>query len=377
MPIAENSSLRNTFSTSRLAIMLPAVERRSPAITTPRSQAAATIVVACGRFLITSLPPPGPPPGSGPAGSEFNPRKPGSRSGAYEARKSVNDGIRAAMNAPGCRAVPSKYPLTLPPPAEYELLEQTLPSVWNADAHARSRDVSPNANRPAASLAALLDVRTDEFLGVLLEHLIDLVEDRVHVVGQLLVPLLGLIDGRGLVFVGLLGAPRRLPLAPGVLRCHLRYLRPSRGAPPRQLQRYRRPVESHPILRRAMGPQLRGQPLLLRGERGDEVTGRAAAVKQLADVRPGTAQRLEGGDSRPGMSKITESQEAAATESAYCRRHRPRKYALVSSGGFSMAQVTSLSSVRRIIRSRATRRLYSPRSSRTSEYCRSKSCSLG
>src|SRR5215470_9628645 len=91
---------------------------------------------------------------------------------------------------------------------------------------------SPNANHPTASLAALLDVRTDEFLGVLLEHLIDLVEDRVHVVGQLLVPLLGLIGRRGLVFFGLLGAPGRLPLASGVLRCHLRYLRPSRGAPP-------------------------------------------------------------------------------------------------------------------------------------------------
>ena len=36
-------------------IMFPAVARRSPAITTPRSQAAATIVVACGRLLIISL----------------------------------------------------------------------------------------------------------------------------------------------------------------------------------------------------------------------------------------------------------------------------------------------------------------------------------
>src|SRR5215475_243222 len=263
MPIAENSSLRNTFSTSRLAIMLPAVERRSPAITTPRWQAAATIVVACGRFLITSLPPSGPPPGSGPAGSEFRPRTPGSRSGAYEARKSVNDGIRAAMNAPGCRTVPSKYPLTPPPPAEYELLEQTLPFVWNANVHAAAAMLSPNAKRPTASLAALLDVRTDEFLGVLLEHLIDLVEDRVHVVGQLLVPLLGLVGRRSLVFFGLLSAPRRLPLASGVLRCHLRYLRPSRGAPPRQLQRYRRPRESRPILRRAIGPGFGGRAATL------------------------------------------------------------------------------------------------------------------
>ena len=34
---------------SRCAIMLPAVALRSPAITTPPSHAAATIVVPCGR----------------------------------------------------------------------------------------------------------------------------------------------------------------------------------------------------------------------------------------------------------------------------------------------------------------------------------------
>src|ERR1700691_4067664 len=71
-------------------------------------------------------------------------------------------------------------------------------------------------------LAALLDVRADELLGVLLEHFVDLVEDRVHVVGELLVPLLDLFGGRRLVLFGLVGAPRRLPLATRVLvRCHL------------------------------------------------------------------------------------------------------------------------------------------------------------
>src|SRR5579862_9714613 len=83
---------------------------------------------------------------------------------------------------------------------------------------------SPRAN---GLLAALLDVRADELLGVLLEHLVDLVEDRVHVVGELLVPLLDLLGGRGLVLLGLLGTPRRLPLAPGILRRHLPFLRPS------------------------------------------------------------------------------------------------------------------------------------------------------
>ena len=82
---------------------------------------------------------------------------------------------------------------------------------------------------PRRLLAALLDVRADELLGVLLEHLVDLVEDRVHVVGELLVPLLDLLGRGGLVLLGFLGAPRRLPLAPGVLRCRLRSSVPGRS----------------------------------------------------------------------------------------------------------------------------------------------------
>ena len=58
MPAQENSSLRNTFSMSRCEIMLPAVARRSPAITTPPSQMAATMVVPCGMSA------PGRPPGA-------------------------------------------------------------------------------------------------------------------------------------------------------------------------------------------------------------------------------------------------------------------------------------------------------------------------
>src|SRR5579862_1426992 len=104
--IAEYSSLRKTFSTSRLEIMLPAVARRSPATTTPRSQPAATIVVACGRFLTTSLSP-------APGGSE-RPRTPGSNSGEYEARKSENEAIRGVKNSAGCQPLPSKYADTRP-----------------------------------------------------------------------------------------------------------------------------------------------------------------------------------------------------------------------------------------------------------------------
>src|SRR3954447_113976 len=48
MPTTENSSAGNTFSMSRWAMMLPIVARRSPAITTPPGNVAATIVVPCG-----------------------------------------------------------------------------------------------------------------------------------------------------------------------------------------------------------------------------------------------------------------------------------------------------------------------------------------
>ena len=48
MPTAENSSAGKTFSMSRWAMMLPIVARRSPAMTTPPGNVAATIVVPCG-----------------------------------------------------------------------------------------------------------------------------------------------------------------------------------------------------------------------------------------------------------------------------------------------------------------------------------------
>src|SRR5215472_7113607 len=86
--------------------MLPAVARRSPATTTPRSQDAATIVVACGRSLMTALSP-------APGGSE-RPRAPGNSSGEYEARKSENEAIRGVRNAAGCQPLPSKCAATRP-----------------------------------------------------------------------------------------------------------------------------------------------------------------------------------------------------------------------------------------------------------------------
>src|SRR5215469_2630292 len=105
MPAQEYSSLRNTFSMSRCEIMLPEVARRSPAITTPPSQTAVTIVVPCGMSAVA----PAPPDAAAdrlPAWTDL-----GSSSGAAIVRKSVKDEDPAARNADACqRAWGSKPP---------------------------------------------------------------------------------------------------------------------------------------------------------------------------------------------------------------------------------------------------------------------------
>src|SRR5512146_1775919 len=105
----EYSSLRKTFSTSRLAIMFPAVARRSPASTTPPSQTAATIVVACGRSRTTCETAPSPDGGV---------IRPGSSPGEYEARKSVNEEVCRLRKPDGePPAAPGPQPDTLGFPA--------------------------------------------------------------------------------------------------------------------------------------------------------------------------------------------------------------------------------------------------------------------
>src|ERR1022692_4133606 len=82
--------------------------------------------------------------------------------------------------------------------------------------HARARQViattaarPPTANRPPSLLAALLHVGPDKLLGVFLEHFVDLVEDRVHVVRELFVPLLALLGGRALPSTDPTATPER------------------------------------------------------------------------------------------------------------------------------------------------------------------------
>jgi hypothetical protein len=79
----EYSSAGNTFSMSRWAMTLPMVARRSPAMTTPPSNVAATMVVPCGATSARSPMP--------------RAEAPGTRPGACWARKSAKDEEPAAV----------------------------------------------------------------------------------------------------------------------------------------------------------------------------------------------------------------------------------------------------------------------------------------
>src|SRR3954451_6265995 len=162
MPTAENSSAGKTFSMSRWAMMLPIVARRSPAITTPPGNVAATIVVPWGASSAAL------PSGSG--------RRLGSSSGACSVRNSAKEEEPDRRNA------------------------------------------GPSRESFKGSLPALLDERLHEVLGVGLEHVVDLAEDRVDVLVELLLALghIALRGGLGLL-LGLGGLLRLL-----VFLCHVR-----------------------------------------------------------------------------------------------------------------------------------------------------------
>src|SRR5215213_1341421 len=147
---------------SRWAMMLPIVARRSPAITTPPGKVAATIVVPCGARSAAL-----------PSGRE---RRLGSSSGACSVRNSAND------EEPG------------------------------------RRNAGPRRGSLTRLLPALLDERLHEVLGVRLEDVVDLVEDRVDVLVELFLALRDVtLRGSLSLFLGLRGLLRLL-----VLLCHER-----------------------------------------------------------------------------------------------------------------------------------------------------------
>src|SRR5690242_9793326 len=157
MPTAENSSAGKTFSMSRWAMMLPIVARRSPAITTPLGNVAATIVVPCGASVVTAL--------------GRCSRRPGSNSGDAIAKKSANDEMPGVRNAAGSRPAPFVKSANTPPS------EASCCQVFSG-------------TYGSGLLAALLDVPSHELFGVLFEHVVDVVEQGVDVVRELFVALL-------------------------------------------------------------------------------------------------------------------------------------------------------------------------------------------
>src|SRR5580704_13797699 len=282
--------------------MLPAVARRSPASTTPWSQTAATSVVAWGRSRTA---------GESAAWLTAEPgARPGSRSGEWEARNSANDEVCRSMkpagglirirpgspsppaNGPDCRncAEPSRYePNANPPP---KVVGTAVPStdptaVPERDSTPKTPACPPTANRRARLLAALLHVRPDELLRVLLEDFVDLVQDRVDIVGELFVALPDLLGGPGLRLLGLLGAPGGLPLTACVLvGCHVATsVCPNaivtRGSPA-QSRRAQIGTNSRPVFKGADPGRS-----VLASQGGDQLGRGPAAVQQLAHVRLG------------------------------------------------------------------------------------------
>src|SRR5215472_6160865 len=304
--MAENSSLRNTFSTSRLAIMLPAVARRSPASTTPWSQTAATMVVAWGRSRSA---------GESAAGLTAGPGvRPGSRSGEYEARKSANDEVWRSMKpaggltrirpgpscspayGPGCRRwiEPSKCEPNaslLPRWSAQQYPQQTLLPRQSEIARRGRRRVrpwrtyAPVTGRPSARTTGRTPPRSPRG------------------------PRRSRRGSRP-------RRPRASRAAPGPHRWSqappARSRRRAwwsaadrlcRSLPCRYLplsQRYRHPWQSRPIppsanrYELATGPS--GRRSVLAGQGGDQLGRGTAAVQQLAHVRLRAPQRLKRGD---------------------------------------------------------------------------------
>src|SRR4051794_8475170 len=155
------------------------------------------------------------------------------------------------------------------------------------------------------SLPSLLYVGSNKLLGIGLEYLVDLVEDRVDILGHFLVALGDVGVDRGLDLVGLLARARRLLLPAGVpgghvvLRC-CSWLMPARKLPP--------------------GGDIPGHPEVSVDQPPVIVSTSSCAVAEASNSAP-TCSRVPRSGSMVGMrtrfsrprSKTTESHEAAAT----------------------------------------------------------------
>src|ERR1700761_1586559 len=124
------------------------------------------------------------------------------------------------MDRTGCRR--STSPTRTSSRSRNEPTQQTLLPRQGVTVRSTARRVRLRRTGRLGLLAALLHVRADEFLGVLLENLVDLIEDGVYVVGELFVPFLGGLSRPSLDLFGLVCPLGGLPLPAGVLAgCHV------------------------------------------------------------------------------------------------------------------------------------------------------------
>src|SRR2546423_1510980 len=88
-------------------------------------------------------------------------------------------------------------------------------STWNSRTISMANPAAPAlapTRAQASSLAALLDERANEVLGVRLEDVVYFVEDRIDVLGQFLVSLRDIRLGVSLDLVDIVGLPLRAAL---------------------------------------------------------------------------------------------------------------------------------------------------------------------
>src|SRR6476659_9561420 len=164
------------------------------------------------------------------------------------------------------------------------------------------------------SLAALLHVGPSEVLRVGFQHVVDLVEDVVGLGGQLLPPLLtGSTGGIGSVVVAVPAT-----LSRGLFLGHIRFSDLWIAAADfthGDRQRTRSTPDGH-----------RDCYCLVSASTSSVASSAASnnAPTWALVPRVGSMVGILTSESRP-MSKITESQDAAANRSAYLATHRPRK----------------------------------------------------
>src|SRR4051794_2948790 len=166
--------------------------------------------------------------------------------------------------------------------------------------------------RIMALLASLLHVLPHKFLTVLLEHLVDLVQERVDVLGHLLVALGDLRVDRGLDLVGLLARAGGPLLPAGVSRRHGCLQVRARGGSPSCCPESYSPTPTERVIRSGRGRRSRQPPVI--------VSTSSCAVAEASNSAP-TCSRVPRSGSIVGMrtrfsrprSKTTESHEAAAT----------------------------------------------------------------